>query len=165
MRIKLTELRDLMNVQRLWATPEVMHFVGFPEGLHESMEDLEQDWLPWVQNPPNRQHYSIYDGTAYCGEAFYDVDDLGYASMDIKLLPETGGKGIGALGLSHALDQAFLIGGARIAWVDPSPENRKALNLYQRLRFRETIRPDHLEDLGCPYVYLEVNRDDWLKSK
>lgn len=41
MNIKITDKRDLTNVQRLWATPAVMHFVGFPEGLHESMEHLE----------------------------------------------------------------------------------------------------------------------------
>ena len=33
-QIKLTEKEDLVNVQKLWADPAVMHYVGFPEGLH-----------------------------------------------------------------------------------------------------------------------------------
>ncbi|MBQ7871878.1 MAG: GNAT family N-acetyltransferase [Oscillospiraceae bacterium] len=161
-RIKLTDLNDLRNVQALWASPAVMHFVGFPEGLHESMEALENNWLPWVQQPSLRRHYSVYaEEIGYCGEAFYDVDEEGLACMDIKLLPAARGKGIAALALSHALDEAFLIGGAKRAWVDPNPENAAALRLYARLGFRETARATHLEDPGCPYVYMEVSREDW----
>lgn len=161
-QIKLTEKSDLSNVQHLWATPEVMHFVGFPNGLHESMEHLENEWLPWVQNPPYRQHFSIYaKAIGYCGESFYDVDETGLACMDIKLLPCARGKGIAFEGLAHALNQAFTVGNARSAYVDPNPENEKALKLYERLGFQETTRPEHLEDLGCPYVYMELSRQDW----
>lgn len=163
--IKKTEDKDVANVQALWATPEVMHFVGFPEGLHESMEHLEKEWLPWVQNPPVRQHYSIYYGEVYCGEAFYDVDDRGYASMDIKLLPSARGKGIAVFALSHALDQAFLVGGAKIAWVDPNPENAAALKLYERLDFVRTERASHLKDPGCPSVYMEAGREEWQAKR
>ena len=92
MFIKLTEKEDLIHVQRLWADGEVMRFVGFPNGLQETMEHLEQEWLPWVQNFPSRQHYSVYEKDTYCGEAFYDVDARGYACMDIKLLPNARGK-------------------------------------------------------------------------
>lgn len=161
-QIKLTEKADLLNVQRLWADPEVMYYVGFPEGLHKTMESLEQEWLPWVQNPPKRQHYSVYEkAVGYCGEAFYDVDEAGLACMDIKLLPRARGKGIAFEALAYALNQAFEIGKAERAYVDPNPENRKALNLYTRLGFQETERAAHLEDPGCPYVYMELTREDW----
>ena len=59
-QIRRTGREDLPNVQALWANPAVMRFVGFPEGLHETLEYLENDWLPWAQNPPKRQHYSVY---------------------------------------------------------------------------------------------------------
>lgn len=159
--IKLTEKSDLLNVQQLWADPEVMKFVGFPEGLHETPEHLGNNWLPWVQNPPKRQHYSVYEGNTYCGESFYDVDETGLACMDIKLLPEARGKSIAFQALAHALTEAFAVGGAERAYVDPDPENAKALALYRRLHFRETERPAHLEDPGCPYVYMELHRNDW----
>lgn len=161
MVIKLTDKEDLIHVQRLWADPDVMKFVGFPDGLQETMEHLEHEWLPRVQNAPKRQHYSIYHEDAYCGEAFYDVDGQGYACMDIKLLPAARGKGIASIALSYGLDQAFLVGGAEAAWVDPDPENGKALKLYERLGFQTAQRPCHLEDPGCACVYMEVRRDDW----
>lgn len=164
--VKLTAKEDLKNVQSLWATPEVMTYVGFPDGLHEPMEQLEMDWLPWVQNFPNRQHYSIYEESlGYCGEAFYNVDEYGLACMDIKLMPKARGLGIAALGLSHALDQTFLLGNAQKAYVDPDPENKKALALYRRLGFIETQRAAHLVDPGCPYVYMEVTKEIWQSRR
>lgn len=163
-QIKVTEKDDLVNVQLLWATPEVMHFIGFPKGLHETLESLEQNWLPWVQNPPERQHFSIYaEDVGYCGESFYEVDETGLACMDIKLLPVARGKGIAFAGLAYALDQAFAVGKAKSAYVDPNPENIKALRLYERLGFRVTERAPHLEDPDCPYIYLEITREDWEK--
>jgi len=164
--MKRTTYDDLKNVQSLWDCPEVMHFVGFPDGLHRTLEELETRWLPWVQQFPQRQHYSIYaDGIGYCGESFYDVDETGLACMDIKLLPDTRGKGIASFALSHALDHAFLIGCANRAYVDPNPENTAAMRLYRTLGFRETERADHLEDPGCPYIYMEVQRQDWQEIR
>lgn len=160
--IHLTGKADLPNVQALWADPAVMLFVGFPEGLLETMEILEHRWLPWVQCPPKRQHYSVYGTeTGYCGETFYDVDETGLAAMDVKLFPAARGKGIAFAALSHALTAAFREGNARAAYVDPNPENRKALALYASLGFLPANRPAHLEDPGCPYVYLEMTRENW----
>lgn len=165
LRIHPTTSEDLLNVQRLWADPEVMHFVGFPEGLRVTMAHLEGEWLTWVQKYPVRRHYSIYDGDIYCGETFYDVDETGLACMDIKLLLHARRKGIASFALSHALDQAFLLGGAKIAWVDPNSENLKALKLYDRLGFCAARRPSHLEDPGCDYVYMELSREDWQAKR
>lgn len=158
--IRLTGAEDLENVQRLWASPEVMGFVGFPEGLHESMEHLQNEWLPWVQKPPVRQHYSVYaQGIGYCGESFYNVDETGLACMDIKLLPCARGKGIAYAALSYALDQAFRVGKAERAYVDPHPENQKALALYASLGFLPARRPAHLEPWDS--TYFELSRDAW----
>ncbi len=158
--IHLTGEADLENVQRLWASPEVMRFVGFPEGLHQSMEHLRNEWLPWVQNPPIMQHYSVYaQGIGYCGESFYQVNETGLACMDIKLLPCAQGKGIAYAALSHALDQAFRVGKAERAYVDPHPENRKALALYASLGFLPAKRPAHLEPWDS--TYFELSRAAW----
>lgn len=151
---------DLEHIQRLWATPAVMQFVGFPNGLHKTMEHLSQEWLPWVIQKPNRCHYSIYaEEIGYCGESFYSVDETGLASMDIKLLPCAQGKGIAERALSDALARAFIDGKARAAWVDPDPANAKALVLYARLGFRAKQRPAHLSPYPNPY--LELSREAW----
>jgi len=157
--LRLTGEGDLENVQKLWASPEVMRYVGFPEGLHKTLEELRQ-WLPWVQQPPKRQHYSVYvQGVGYCGESYYDVDETGLACMDIKLLPCARGKGIGYTALAYALDQAFHVGKAERAYVDPNPENRKALALYASLGFLPAIRPAHLEPWDS--LYFELTAEKW----
>lgn len=160
--IHRTGKEDLLHVQRLWADPDVMHFVGFPEGLHRSMESLEKDWLPWVQKDKVRCHWSIYaEGIGYCGETFCNVDETGLAVMDIKLISQARGKGIGYQALSYALDQAFRECNAQRAYADPHPENKKALALYASLGFLPAKRPSHLDDPGCPCVYLEINKENW----
>lgn len=158
--IRSTGLEDLKNVQRLWADPLVMRFVGFPEGLHKTLEYLERSWLPWVQQPPRRQHWSVYaQGIGYCGETFYEVDNTGLACMDIKLLSSARGKGIAQKALSYALTQAFQVGGADRAYVDPNPENTKALALYASLGFLPAQRPAHLAPWDS--LYFELARRDW----
>lgn len=34
--VKETTIKDINNVQRLWADGDVMRFVGFPDGLHQT---------------------------------------------------------------------------------------------------------------------------------
>ena len=159
--IHLTGKDDLPGVQKLWANPQVMSFVGFPEGLHETMEHLEYKWLPWVQNPPLRQHWSVYENGRHCGESFYDVDETGLACVDIKLMPEARGRGLGFFALSHAIHTAFHEGGAGRVYVDPDPRNQKALALYGSLGFLPADRPAHLEQWDVPVVYLEISRERW----
>lgn len=50
----------------------------------------------------------------YCGEAFCNVDDNGAAALDIKLLSNSIGKGIGHKALVFAIDSAFNDGKAKL---------------------------------------------------
>ena len=64
--IRETTIRDIGNVQRLWADGDVMRFVGFPDGLHQTDEAM-RDWLRWIESGrPAVNHYSIFeDGNGY----------------------------------------------------------------------------------------------------
>jgi RimJ/RimL family protein N-acetyltransferase len=161
--IKETSAEDLDNIMSLWNNGEVMHYVGFPEGLGITLDELKK-WLVWVIAKPGRCHYSIYaDGIGYCGETFYNVDDEHKtAALDIKLLPEARGKGIAAYSLSYAISRAFDDGNADRAYVDPHPDNVKAWRLYEKLGFISKPRPDYLEEGG---TYLEITREEWTKSR
>ena len=39
--IKETTIEDLDNVQKLWADGDVMRFVGFPDGLQRTSEEMK----------------------------------------------------------------------------------------------------------------------------
>lgn len=157
--IKETAEEDLVNVMELWNNGQVMNYVGFPEGLGTTLAELKT-WLPWAINKPHRCHYSIFEqDLGYCGETFYDVDDVHrLAALDIKLLPKAWGKGIAYQGLHYAIDKAFIVGGAERVYVDPHPDNKKAWNLYEKLGFKNEKRPEFLEDWD---TYLEIKREHW----
>ncbi len=150
---------DLENIRALWNDGEVMHFVGFPNGIGVDIPYLE-NWLRGIRKRrPLVNHYSIYsDRIGYCGETYYRIEtDRGYASaLDIKLVPGARGQGIASAALSFAMEQAFTNGATRV-WVDPNPENKKALALYRRLGFVEKPMPQSLTKSAQPIdtVYLE----------
>ena len=68
--IKETTQRDLVNVKQLWADGDVMKFVGFPNGLHETDEGMS-DWFDWILSArPKTNHFSIFDDGISCALAY-----------------------------------------------------------------------------------------------
>ena len=137
--IKETNIKDIDNVQRLWADGDVMRFVGFPNGLHQTSEEMKG----WFR------------------ESFYEIDEEHQsAALDIKLFGFARGRGIATAGLSFAIKEAFR-NGAEIVWVDPNPENTKAIALYKRLGFQQKAFPAYLisEDKEQNSIYMELCKD------
>jgi RimJ/RimL family protein N-acetyltransferase len=154
--IRETTRQDLKRVQKLWSDGDVMRYVGFPEGLHKTDEGIEK-WYEWIQAArPMTNHYGIFENGMYCGETFYRIDEARHsASMDIKLFRFARGRGIAAKALSFAIDEAFRNGAVSV-WVDPNPQNRKAIALYERLGFERKPMPDALRgEEESPSIYME----------
>lgn len=158
--IRETTGNDIFDVQRLWADGDVMQFVGFPDGLHQTGEEKAR-WYQWIASArPRVNHYCVFDGSVYCGETFYAIDpDHGNAAaLDIKLFSFARGKGIAHKALSYAIEQAFENGAEKV-WVDPNPANAKALALYDRLGFEQKPMPAYLLGDEVPVsVYMELTR-------
>ena len=159
--VKETTIIDINNVQKLWADGDVMRFVGFPNGLYQTDEEM-QDWFRWIESSrPVLNHYSIFEDGKYCGESFYEIDaEHQSAALDIKLFGFARGRGIATAGLSHAIKEAFR-NGAEIVWVDPNPENSKAIALYKRLGFQHRGFPEYLvsEDEAPSSIYMELRKN------
>ena len=159
--IRETNVGDVKNVQRLWADGDVMRFVGFPDGLRETDENMEKWLRRSISNRPRAKHFSIYEDGSYCGEASYEIDtEHKSASLDIKLFQFARGRGIAAKALSHAIEEAFG-NGAETVWVDPDPQNTKAVALYERLGFKRKDMPEHVKAMGedpTKYIYMELRR-------
>lgn len=158
--IKETSINDIDNVKRLWADGDVMKFVGFPEGLHESDESMKK-WMDWiVSSRPTTNHFSVFEQDIYCGETFFDIDvnHGNSASLDIKLFKFARGKGIATVALTYAIEEAFK-NGAKKVWVDPNPANTKAIALYERLGFERKPMPEYLiGEEGIISIYMELVR-------
>ncbi|MEW8995526.1 hypothetical protein [Clostridium sp.] len=67
--IETTE-RDLENIMSLWNNGEVMFFVGFPDGIGITLDQLK-GWFKVTIKKPERCHYSIYaEGKAIVEKLF-----------------------------------------------------------------------------------------------
>ena len=162
LEIRETTLEDLKNIQRLWGDGEVMRFVGFPEGLHETDEDLRA-WIERLSAArPRVNHWSVYEDGVYCGETNYCIDEqTRSASLDVKLFAAARGRGIATKALTHAIREAFR-NGAETVWVDPAPENARAIALYRRLGFTQKDMPAHVIAQGEDpetNLYFELHRN------
>ena len=159
LEIRQTTIEDLGNVRRLWADGDVMHFVGFPDGLQKTDEEM-RSWYRWIAaRRPELDHYCIFEDGRYCGETFYEIDrEHGdRAALDIKLFGFARGRGIAAAALSYAIKEAFANGAAAV-WVDPVPQNTKAIALYERLGFVRKDMPGWLTggEEAPASIYMEL---------
>ena len=158
--IKESTYDDIKNIQSLWADPDVMKYI-WPGGLHET-EEAVREWLDrFISAGPEQKYYSIFEDGKYCGETQYSVDkDTLSASLDIKLFGFARGRGIATAGLSYAIQEAFR-NGAEIVWVDPNPENKKAIALYTRLGFLRKDFPGYLlkEGEDPSSIYMELGKN------
>ena len=158
--VKETTANDLVNVKQLWADGDVMKFVGFPKGLQETDERMKK-WFERISSSrPAVNHFSIFNHDVYCGEAFYQIDAShgNSAALDIKLFKFARGKGIAATALSYAIEEAFKNGADKV-WVDPNPDNTKAIALYERLGFERKPMPDYLTADGeFTSIYMELTK-------
>ena len=158
--VRETTANDLAHVKQLWADGDVMKFVGFPEGLHENDERMQKWFRRIVSSRPTTNHFSIFDHDIYCGETFFSIDVKhgNSASLDIKLFSFARGKGIASAALTYAIEEAFK-NGAKKVWVDPNPENIKAIALYERLGFERKPMPEYLnDDEGITSIYMELTQ-------
>lgn len=155
--IRETRPSDLEDVRALWADGDVMRFVGFPDGLIRSAEEMDAWYARLETRRPGTNHFGVYEDSAYCGETYYSVDpETGSAVLDIKLFPHARGRGIASKALAFAMEQAFAHGAAR-CWVDPNAKNAKALALYRRLGMIEKPAPAALE-VPEGFLYFEKER-------
>lgn len=156
--LRETEKDDLTDLKALWADGDVMKFVGFPDGLKQTDKEMAE-WYGWIcSKRPVLNHYSVFEGSSYCGETFYKIDGNhgNSAALDIKLFKFARGRGIASKVLSYAVEEAFENGAEKV-WVDPNPDNKKAMALYERLGFVKRKMPDYLvEDGGEGAVYMEL---------
>ena len=40
--VRETTIQDIKNTQKLWADGDVMRFVGFPDGLNQTDEEMKE---------------------------------------------------------------------------------------------------------------------------
>jgi len=96
LKIRESLEQDLDDIRSLWADGQVMHYVGFPEGLKLTKEQMKSWYDRLIQTKPESNHFSIFADDQYVGESYYRIDREhdNLAALDIKLFPHAHGKGL-----------------------------------------------------------------------
>lgn len=150
-----TKEKDLEDLKRLWKDGDVMKYVGFPEGLENSDDEMREWYSSLEKRRPMANHFSIFEDDTFAGESFYSIDNgTKRASVDIKLFSFARGKGYATKVLGYTITEAFN-NGASVVWVDPDKENEKAIALYRRLGFEEKSFPREMKDEDGTHIYME----------
>lgn len=131
--INKTRQSDLVFLRDLWNNGDVMQWAGFPNGLGISDEKMAS-WYERLTASTTSTHFSMYYDEAYCGETFFEIDGE-VASVDIKIMPNQQGKGLGSYALTYCMIQVFMKYPNATVVVDPRINNHSAINLYTKLGF------------------------------
>ena len=162
--IKETQKKDLKNILSLWNNGAVMQWVGFLEGLNITSEKI-QEWFSSIQKSGLANHYVVVtkENDLFIGELFYMKNpEHKRAGLDIKLLPESQGKGLATETLKLFIDLIFKTEDQIDAvWTEPSKDNTAARGLYSRCGLKETVRPDDMEPAAS---YWELTREEWKNN-
>ncbi len=162
--IRTTSEEDLPALMALWNDGEVMHWVGFPEGLGYD-EARTARWLAWIRSSPDRHHFCVYaEEIGFCGETYCGVDrEHRRGALDIKFTPPARGGGRSLDALMTHIDWCFrTLPEIDVVFTEPSPENLAARTLYYSCGLRPAERPADLE----PYPsYWELRREEWAAAE
>lgn len=157
-RIRPTRHEDLPFLQCLWNDGTVMRYKGYPQGMHVSDACMEK-W--WITTPQSQQSdiaqstlasphclLELLDGTPI-GELTYSLDAHERARVDLKLAHAYWEKGYATEALVVALREIFATHTVTRIIVEPTPDNARALKLYQRCGFHPAATENHPDRWEC----------------
>jgi len=136
-----------------------MKWVGFPDGLNQTINDVKK-WWEKIQKSDQAHHFVIFTkDNEFCGELFYKKDPKNKrAGLDIKLLPKMQGRGLATESLQLLISYIFKNEPQiEAVWTEPSEENSAARKLYSRCGLKSKERPADMEPAES---YWELVRKD-----
>ncbi len=109
LRVRRACADDAEFIHSLWTSPDVMRFVGFPEGLSISVDEVREE----IEETGNADFGSRLiveragDGVRIGQAKLGNVDSDGVSEPDIKLDPAVWGQGFGRELWSALIDYTF----------------------------------------------------------
>ena len=142
MIVVATAEQHLPDLIELWNEPDVMRWVGFPDGLGMTPAGATA-WFDAVTSDPSRHHFVVMADDVFCGEVYYRVDTPAVtAGLDVKLLPTARGRGLATAALITVIEWVFTRElSVEAVWTEPSDGNAAAQRLYTRCGLVPAQRP------------------------
>lgn len=146
--IKLNQLEireanetDIPTLISWWANGDLMHHVGFPNGIQTDIEQLRTELIKQSLNVENRCRFIIFKKKNHkaIGELSFNHLDLQNRSCEIGIKIceiDEQGKGYGEEALRGFLTYLFKTYKLHRIYLDTLLENKRAQQLYQKLGFK-----------------------------
>ena len=157
--------KDVPIILKWWNDGNVMKDVGFPQGLDLTHDEVVQS-IKGYQEQAQANFFVILDeDKKVIGEFCFKVIREKVATFDIKVGEiNNQGKGYGRQSVLQGIEYIKRIETINLIEIEVSPENSRAISLYQSIGFHEVKRlPNHWKDglgnLRDTIVYqLEIKR-------
>lgn len=165
---------DVDFYHRIWTNPDVMKFVGYPNGLRITRDDIrvhiekekDGEFDTWLV-------VELKQAAAPIGECKLGApDEDGISETDVKLLPHYWGQGYGTEIQRALVEYLFTHTACRAVKATPNKENIASQKMQEAVggrRVGEAVYrfPEDLRDFTCPvphYIYM-VFREDWERRR
>lgn len=168
--IRRVRTADAPFIQALWTTPDVMHFVGFPNGLAITIGDVRRQ----IESGPDSEFGSLLiaellDTGLPIGQCKIGTPNADRTcEPDIKLKPEYWGNGYGKELWRALIDYTFQHSSAEIVQGTPNRANTASVRMQLgagMIKVDEGVfEPNltlHPDAVPVPYYKLQITREQW----
>ncbi|MCF7918357.1 MAG: GNAT family N-acetyltransferase [Candidatus Cloacimonetes bacterium] len=171
LRIIRAEPKDADFISSLWNNPEIMKYVGFPEGLHKTAADIIKQIN---SNSEILEALLIIETLSgkrigQCKLGKPDKDKI--SATDIKLLPEEQGKGYGTETKHGLLEYLFTNTDCEIVQATPNIHNIASIKMQKKaggILIKKDVfyHQNKLPVITCPveYFLFYIYRSDFFKE-
>ncbi len=172
--IRIAHPADARFVHGLWTSPDVMHFVGFPEGLAVTINDVREG----IESDPNSEFGSrliveLLTNRVSIGQCKIGAPDTeGVCEPDIKLKPECWGNGYGKELWAAMIDYAFAHSSADIVQGTPNRANTASVRMQRDAGMIQVDKgvfanhpSPHPGAVPVPYYKLQITRERWTSRR
>ncbi len=175
LQVRTATAVDADLLYALWTNPRVMTFVGFPQGLRITLEEITVKLD--MQDPAQVFDRYLMVELQATGEVIGECklgypDDEGIAETDVKLFPQFWGHKYGVEIKRGLVEYLFRHTGCTAVQASPNVKNVASIRMQEAVggvRVGEELYefPAEMQDFTVPVhacIY-RVYRQDWLKTR
>jgi len=162
--------RDASFVHALWTSSDVMRFVGFPNGLAITIDEIKTTIERGLDSEfGSLLIASLLETNQVIGQCKIGTPDAeGICEPDIKLKPEYWGNGYGRELWPAMIDYAFAHSAAKIVQGTPNRANAASVRMQLgagMIQVDEGVFANHPSPhpgaIPVPYYKLQITREQW----
>ncbi len=173
-RLAESTQHDIDFFYRLWTTPEVTRYVGFPKGIPVTKEDIQQQ----IEHESDDEFNRLLiverkeDGKRIGECRLGRPDKDGISETDVKLLPEFWGNKYGIEIKVGLLNYLFTYTSCKAVQASPNVHNEASIKMQEAVGGKRVdqgimVFPKEMQDITISvefYIY-RVSREDWERTK